>query len=277
MSNSRTPTSTVAQARKDRGIPTVKLEDLPIAAIAGAQVIEIVSSSWDQGKGGCIVTANTDFLARARADYAMRQLYAEADLIVADGMPLIWAAFLRGTPIPERIAGSDLVWRLAEAAAREGRSLYLLGGAGDAGRRAADVLRSCWPEIRVAGWSSPDISSPVTAAELVPIREELRKQRPDLVFVAFGSPKQEYLMRALREYVPDAWMLGCGFSLSFIAGDLSRAPRWMQRAGFEWLHRLSLDPWRMFPRYILRDLPYTFGLLIRSLRSRRTKTSVTSK
>jgi len=180
----------------------------------------------------------------------------------------VWAARLQGTPIPQRIAGSDLVWQLAMRAAREGRSLYLLGGAGDSAHRAADVLSRRWPGIPIAGCSSPAISCPVTTAELATIREDLHRCRPDVVFVGFGSPKQEYLMRALRHEFPKAWMLGCGISLSFIAGDMLRAPRWMQRAGLEWLHRLVNEPRRLFSRYILRNLPYAIGLMWRSLLAR---------
>lgn len=249
-------------------LPTVFLEGLPFVAASGDQVVASVFSSLNRGQGGWLVTANVDFLERAHGNPAMRQLYAGSDLIVADGMPLLWAARLLGNPIPERIAGSDLVWRLAEYAAREGRSLYLLGGAGDAARRAADALTSRWPGIRIVGWSSPGISSPVTPAELVPIREDLRKLAPDLVYVAFGSPKQEHLIHALRRDLPRAWMVGCGISLSFIAGDVPRAPRWMQRVGLEWLHRLMQEPRRLFPRYVMRDFPFALRLLIRSLRSR---------
>lgn len=249
-------------------LPIVRIEGIPFVAVNGEQVVATVFSSLGRGQGGWLVTANVDFLERAHADPAMRKLYTEGDLIVADGMPLLWAARLQKTPIPERITGSDLVWRLAGRAAREGRSLYLLGGAGDAARRAAEALSSRWPEIRISGWSSPSISSPVTPAELAPIREELRKHRPDLVYVAFGSPKQEHLIRALRDDFPQSWMLGCGFSLSFIAGDVARAPRWMQKIGLEWFHRLGKEPRRLFPRYVLRDFPFTLGLLARSLRSR---------
>jgi N-acetylglucosaminyldiphosphoundecaprenol N-acetyl-beta-D-mannosaminyltransferase len=212
----------------------VYLEGLPISAIESKDVVEIVASRLRSGHGGWIVTANIDFLQRAAADTTFRQLYSEADLIVADGMPLLWAASLQGTPIPERISGSDLIWSLAEHAAKAGHSLYLLGGSNNAACRASSVLVSRWPQIKIAGWSSPQISSPVTASELSAIRTELCRWRPDLILVAFGSPKQEYLIRALRTDFPAAWMIGCGYGLSFIAGDSSRAPKWMQRAGLEW-------------------------------------------
>ena len=258
----------VARSRDLASPPVIRLEGLSIAAARDTEVVDYVFSSLNRRCGGMLVTANLDFLARARTDPECRRLYGDADIIVADGMPLVWAAWLQGTPIPQRIAGSDLVWQLAEQAVREGRSLYLLGGAGDSARRAADVLLRRSPGIRIAGCSSPVISSPVTAEELATIREEIQRSRPDLVYVGFGSPKQEYLMRALRHEFPLVWMLGCGISLSFVAGDVSRAPRWMQRAGFEWLHRLVIEPRRLFSRYILRNLPYAIGLMWRSVLAR---------
>jgi N-acetylglucosaminyldiphosphoundecaprenol N-acetyl-beta-D-mannosaminyltransferase len=161
-----------------------------------------------------------------------------------------------------------LIWSLAEHAAKAGHSLYLLGGSNNAACRASSVLVSRWPQIKIAGWSSPQISSPVTASELSAIRTELCRWRPDLILVAFGSPKQEYLIRALRTDFPAAWMIGCGYGLSFIAGDSSRAPKWMQRAGLEWFHRMLREPRRLFSRYVLHDLPFGLGLLVRSALTR---------
>ena len=200
-----------AQATKSHdlaSLPVVQLEGLSLAAVRDSEVVDYVFSSLNRNRGGMLVTANLDFLARAHCDPECRRLYRDADVIVADGMPLVWAARLKGTPIPQRIAGSDLVWHLAMRAAREGRSLYLLGGANDSARRAADVLLQRWPGIRIAGCSSPAISCPVTTVELAGIREDLQRSRPDLVYVGFGSPKQEYLMRALRNEFPQAWLLG---------------------------------------------------------------------
>jgi N-acetylglucosaminyldiphosphoundecaprenol N-acetyl-beta-D-mannosaminyltransferase len=253
---------------EDKVEDTLCIGGLAIARLDTAQVVDRVFADIADGRGGWLVTANIDFVQRAIRDPAMGDLYRKADLVIADGRPLLWAARATGRPLPERVAGSDLVWLLAERAALEGRSLYLLGGEGDSAERAAAELCARWPKLRIAGCSSPWISSPVTPEELAPIREQLARARPDLVYVAFGSPKQEYLIDLLRGDLPASWMMGCGISLSFIAGDIARAPVWMQRSGVEWLHRLFQEPGRLGGRYLLHNLPFTLSLLWRARRAR---------
>lgn len=253
------------QIRKSRfDLPTVEVEGMPIAAISRTELVDLVFESLDRGQGGWIVTANVDFLARAHRNREIRGLYLEAGIIVADGAPVVWAAHLLGVDLPERVAGADLVWSLAKRAAWLGRSLYLLGGDGNAAAEAAQVLASRWPALKIAGSSSPRVSSPVKASELEPIRDALIQAAPDIVYVALGSPKQEYLIRALQPCLSRTWMLGVGMSLGFVAQQVPRAPVWMQRAGLEWLHRLGREPRRLFSRYIIRDMPYAAAMLLRA-------------
>ncbi len=249
-------------------LESVDVGGMPIHRIDADGVVERVFAALDRGEGGWLVTANVDFIQRARRSPEIAQLYRKADLRVADGAPVCWAARLAGAPVPERVAGADLVWRLAEVAASRGRSIFLLGGAGDAAQRAEERLRASYPGLRIAGVDTPMISLPPTPDELARIDEKVVATRPDLVYVAFGSPKQEFVIDALRPRLPAAWMLGCGVSLSFIAGDVARAPRWMQRAGLEWVHRMTQEPRRLIPRYLGNNLPFTFGLLAGALRSR---------
>lgn len=245
----------------------VELAGLPIARIGHEDVANFVFDGLDRGQGGWILTANVDFLERLARDPSTKELYLGADLVVADGAPLLWAARLRGKPLPARVAGSDLVEVLAQRAAQHGRSLYLLGGQDDAAAVAARCLLERHPRLRIAGVSSPWISQPPTPEEVAAIRLELRDAKPDIVYVAFGSPKQEQVIEAIRQDLPAAWMLGCGISLSFIAGHVPRAPIWMQRSGLEWAHRLGTEPGRLASRYLLRDLPYALRLLWASARS----------
>lgn len=242
-------------------VPSVSIEGLSVARLDGAAVIDRVASELAAGRGGWLVTANVDFVQRASSDSAARALYSQADLIVADGAPLVWVSRLRGEPLPERVAGADLVWTLAEMAAAGGHGIYLLGGDGEAASVAAQRLIERNPGLRIAGYSSPWVSSPPTDAELEPIRAELRKSDARLVYVALGSPKQEELIRRLRTEFPEIWWMGCGISLSFVAGHVERAPRWMQRWGLEWAHRLIQEPGRLTSRYLTRNLPFTVRLL----------------
>jgi N-acetylglucosaminyldiphosphoundecaprenol N-acetyl-beta-D-mannosaminyltransferase len=249
--------------------PTVDLAGLPLAKLTRHQVVDHLFAALADGLGGWLVTPNVDYLRRYVADSEVRRLFADASLIVADGVPLLWAARLQGTPLPDRIAGSDLVWLLAERAAREGRSLYLLGGNEGAGEEAARRLADRWPSLRVVGTSSPRVSTEPTQVELASILRSLKQVDPDLIYVALGAPKEERVIAALRNGLPKAWWIGVGVSLSFIAGDVRRAPPWMQRTGFEWVHRLVQEPRRLARRYLAADLPFTFRLLAASRRRRR--------
>jgi len=235
-----------------------------LAAVSADDLIEHMFAGLAHGQGGWIVTANLDFLRRHAHDPASRALYAEADVCVADGMPLVWATRLQGDRLPERIAGSSLMLPIAARAAAEGRSLYLLGGEPAANAQAAEVLRARWPGLVIAGASSPMVKSPPSPEDIHALHEELLRARPDILLVGLGSPKQEQLIRALRADFPRTWMIGVGMTFSFVAGTLSRAPEWMQRTGLEWCWRLAQEPKRLGRRYLLEDLPFSVELFARA-------------
>jgi N-acetylglucosaminyldiphosphoundecaprenol N-acetyl-beta-D-mannosaminyltransferase len=237
--------------------------------LSRGQVVDHVFECLSRGVGGWLITMNVDHLHRYVSDAKIRTLCSGADIVVADGVPLLWACRLKQTPLPDRVAGSDLVWLLAERAARHGRSLFLLGGGPGVAEAAGRRLVERWPELRIAGTVSPWVSTIPEENEIAELRALLEAAKPDLVYVALGAPKQEFLIAALRESLPSTWWLGVGISLSFIAEDVPRAPRWMQRTGLEWLHRLLHEPRRLARRYLVNDLPFTLRLLVRAWRARR--------
>lgn len=245
--------------------PTCDLLGMSLACARSEAVLAHVFLELAAGRGGWLVTANLDFLRRHVRDPAARALYAAADLRVADGMPLVWAARLQGATMPERIAGSSLLLPLVEQAARAGRSLYLLGGAPRANTAAAELLRARFPDLDLRGASSPMVGSPPAPDELSALRDAIVPLRPDLLLVGMGSPKQEQIIHALRGDLPNTWMIGVGISFSLLAGHERRAPAWMQRAGLEWCWRLAQDPRRLARRYLVEDLPFSVELFARAL------------
>ncbi|MET0341170.1 MAG: WecB/TagA/CpsF family glycosyltransferase [Polyangiales bacterium] len=247
---------------------SVDLCGMPLARIDTAQLLDHLFESLAKSQGGWLITANLDFLRRHVKDAEARGIYASADLRVADGMPLIWASRLRGTPLPERVAGSSLVQPLCARAAAAGKSVYLLGGDPQAAAVAVEKLRAEQPSLKIAGVSSPWVSAAPTPAELDEIAAALSAAQPDIVLVAFGSPKQERVIGALRGRLPNAWWIGVGISLSFIAGHVKRAPELVQVLGLEWVHRLVQEPRRLFRRYVVEDLPFAFELFGRAAADR---------
>lgn len=246
-------------------LPTVDLLGMRIACVNEDRVLDHMFSEMAAGRGGWLVTANLDFLRRYAREPEIRALYSGADLTVADGMPLVWASGIQGTPLPERVAGSALIYRFAERAARERRSIFLLGGDPGASERAAQVLCDGAPGLRIAGHAAPRFSAEPTEAELAHTAELLRAARPDLLLVGLGSPKQERVIHALRARFPNVWMVGVGISFSFVAGQLARAPHWMRVSGLEWVHRLAQEPKRLARRYLVDDIPFAAELFLRVL------------
>ncbi|MEX2545789.1 MAG: WecB/TagA/CpsF family glycosyltransferase, partial [Phycisphaeraceae bacterium] len=256
-----TPTTTSAAPVATTALPTVTLAGVPLHAVTEQQAIGHILAGLDAGTGGWVVTPNLDHLRRLTRDAEFRELCLTADLRVADGMPLIWAARLQRTPLPERVAGSQLIWSLTRAAGDADRSVFLLGGEPGTADAAARILQQHAPGLRVVGTLCPPPGFEDDARFIRDMADTLVSARPDIVYVALGSPKQERLIARLRPALPDAWWLGVGISFSFVAGHVRRAPRWMQRLGLEWVHRLAQEPRRLARRYLLQGLPFAARLL----------------
>jgi len=252
--------------------PTVDLEGVRLHALDEEQCVALVLEASSAGRGGWIVTPNLDHLRRLHGDASLRASYGRADLAVADGMPLVWACRLQNTPLPGRVAGSDLISSLSRGAAEKGLSVFFLGGDPGTAEEAARGLRARFEDLRVAGVSCPAPGFENRPGEIGELAARLAEARPDVVFVALGSPRQEALIERLRPGLPSAWWMGVGISFSFVAGRVQRAPVWLRRIGCEWLHRLVQEPRRLARRYLLDGLPFGAALIARSamrgLRSR---------
>jgi N-acetylglucosaminyldiphosphoundecaprenol N-acetyl-beta-D-mannosaminyltransferase len=239
---------------------TTSIMGLPIHVIEQSALVDVFLEGVRTGQGGWIVTPNLDILRQFTADVASRELILSASHRVADGTPIVWASRLAGTPVPERVPGSDLVLSLPKAAARAGVSVFLLGGNPGVAEAAAGRLRREHPALQSVEFYCPPIRFEEDPAELDRIKQLLRSAQPTLVLVGLGFPKQEQLIETLRLELPSAWFVGVGISLSFLAGEQTRAPSVMQRLGLEWVHRLLHEPRRLFGRYVLQGLPFSLRL-----------------
>jgi len=248
--------------------PRVQVAGLEFDAITEAALIDVVTGAWAAGRGGSIVTVNIDIARAAARSPELADLVATGSLVVADGMPLVWAARAAGDVLPERVTGSSLISTLTAAAATGGQPVYLLGGADGVPEKAAETLAARYPGLRIAGADAPPFGFDQTEEGVQRVAAALRAAAPGLVFVALGFPRQEQLIGRLRRELPGAWFVGCGGAITMLAGVTPRAPRTMQRLGLEWVHRLALEPRRLARRYLRDDLPFAVSLLLRSAGSR---------
>jgi N-acetylglucosaminyldiphosphoundecaprenol N-acetyl-beta-D-mannosaminyltransferase len=241
----------------------IRLDEFDFDLLTEAEVIDYIVSESRAGRGGWVATPNIDICQRCRRDPALRDLVQSATLVVPDGMPLLWAARLRGDSLAERVTGSSLIFSLSSAAASAGLSVYLLGGDPGVPDLAGVELARRYPGLRVAGADAPPVGFE-ESDDGVALRKRLRQASPDVVYVGLGFPKQERLIAELVTALPTAWFIGCGAAIPFAAGTLPRAPTWMQQSGLEWMFRLLKEPRRLFRRYLFHDAPYAASLLISS-------------
>lgn len=227
------------------GIP---IDDLSMDAALN-RLEEFVAVGRATGKTHQIATVNADFVVKAIDDPELRWILQESDMATADGMPLVWGARLLGVPLEGRVTGADLVPALAERAARNGYSIYLLGGAPGVAQNAAQILQTRYPGLNIVGVFSPPVSSILEMDEN--IAQRIRQAKPDILLVAFGNPKQEKWINMHARTLAVPVMIGVGGTLDFIAGVTKRAPKWMQKTGMEWVFRLAQEPRRLWKRYVV--------------------------
>ena len=246
-------------------LPRVPIGDVMVHAIREAECVDHVMKELAAGRGGWIATVNLDHLWRLRRCPQFAAAYREVTVVVADGTPLVWASRLQGAPVPERVAGSDLIHSLTKAAGARGRRVFLLGGNPGTAEAAAARLQAASPGLVIAGTCCPELGFEKSPTRMAELRQQLASARPDIVFVALGAPKQELFIQVARDVLPQAWWIGVGISFSFVAGEIQRAPRWVQRLGLEWVHRLCQEPRRLWSRYLWHGPPFAARLFGQAL------------
>jgi len=236
---------------------------VPFTPLTLAETVAAVGSLIEIGQPSYFITANTHYAMLTAKDAGLRAINTRAAFIVADGAPLVWASRWQGSPLPERVAGSDLIFELSAAAATKGYRLFFLGGASGVAEEAARRLGARYPGLQVVGTECPPFRE-LTAEEEEALAARIRSARPDILFVAFGQPKGErWIDQHLAELgVPVSVQVGA--SLDFAAARVRRAPGWMQKAGLEWAFRVGLEPTRLFTRYA-RNAWFIAGMLVRDV------------
>lgn len=208
------------------------------------------------------MSVNAAKLVSLHRDPKLRDVVAASALINADGQSVVWASRLLGDPLPERVAGIDLMGELLALAAREGYSVYILGAKPEVLETAVGRIRARHPQLTIAGYHHGYFDDASDEAEA--IRDEMRRVRPDILFVAMSSPQKEYWLGDHGPKLGIPLLMGVGGSVDVIAGMTRRAPRMWQKLGIEWLYRLLQEPRRMARRYLTTNTVFVW-LVLREL------------
>lgn len=203
-----------------------------------------------------IVTPNVDHIMKVQRDPGLRLVYEQATFALPDGMPLLWAGNFLGTPLKERVTGSDLVPRICERAAQKGYRLFFLGGRTGAAAKAKECLEKQFPSIQIVGVRRPQFGLEYDVSENEKIERMVKETDPDILLVGYGVPKQEKWIYQHYKRLGVPVSIGVGGTLDVLAGMVKRAPQWMQRSGFEWLWRLMKEPRRLWRRYLIEDMQF---------------------
>jgi N-acetylglucosaminyldiphosphoundecaprenol N-acetyl-beta-D-mannosaminyltransferase len=222
---------------------------LPLVPLTTRQAVQAVDGLVQRRKPSYFITANLNYAMLTDRHEDLREINRQAAFILADGMPLVWSARWRGTPLPGRVAGSDLILELCQLAAERGYRVYLLGAQSSVTEKAGANLVARYPGLQIVGTASPQLGD-LSEAENAAVVSEVRRARPDLLFVALGQPKGERWIYAYHRHLEVPAILQVGASLDFVAGRIRRAPTWLRQHGGEWLFRLLLEPRRLARRYL---------------------------
>jgi N-acetylglucosaminyldiphosphoundecaprenol N-acetyl-beta-D-mannosaminyltransferase len=233
------------------------------------EAVDMIADEYAKSrKRTMVATANVDHIMLLERDPRFREDYAKAGMVLADGAPLIFASRLLGTPLKERVAGSDIFPLLCARAARIGLRVMLLGGGEGVARQAADNLAAKCPGLVIEA-HGPSFGFDNKPDECAQIVSRINEFQPHILFVGMGAPRQErWIAKHKGSYCPCV-SIGVGASIDFEAGRIKRAPVILRKIGFEWLYRLAKEPKRLYRRYLIEDRRFV-RLLFRELKERRS-------
>jgi N-acetylglucosaminyldiphosphoundecaprenol N-acetyl-beta-D-mannosaminyltransferase len=236
---------------------------VPLDLLSMDATLDRIEGFIEEGSVHQHVVVNAAKVVAAQDDPELARTIANCDLVNIDGQAVVWATRLLGHEVPERVAGIDLMERLCVLAAERGYPVYFLGARSDIVQEVAAISARRWPRLVIAGvrdgyWS---------AKEEPHVVREVASSGAAILFVAIPSPRKEQFLARYKETLGVPFVMGVGGSFDVVAGRISRAPRWMQRAGLEWVFRLAQEPRRMFKRYLVGNSRF-IALVVREWRAK---------
>lgn len=206
----------------------------------------------------CVV--NVAKFVNCRKNIELRKSLIEADIVVADGLPIVWLSRFMGKPLPERLAGIDVMHQLLTLASNKNYSVFFLGAKRQVVQKAVETVQLKYPGVRIAGYRNGYFKE----AEENDVAEQIRNSSADIIFVGVPTPKKENFLRRWRDCLNVSICHGVGGSFDILAGVTKRAPLWMQKCGMEWFYRLAQEPRKMWKRYLVTNTIF-IGLALETI------------
>ena len=222
---------------------------VPVDGLVLNEVLERIEAYIASGNFHQIATANVNFLVNSIRSPELHHVLGGCDMVVPDGMPLLWFSRWMNLPLPERVPGVDLIPHLAHLSASRGYRIFFLGSSEASSNGAATNLRERFPGVQIVGQCYPPWR-PIDDMDNDMILAQIEEAAPDILLVGFGNPKQELWMARLRHRLRVPVCIGIGGSLDMIAGTVKRSPEKYQRWGLEWFYRVLQEPRRLLGRYV---------------------------
>ncbi len=218
------------------------------------EVIEAIENMINQKKHSYIVEVNVDVILKIEQDPYLKTIADHADLVLVDGMPLMWISKWKKRPVKAKISGSDLIHSVCKMAMEKNYSIFILGGSEGVPQKAGKNIKKSYPGLRLVGTYSPPIGFERNKSELEKINIMISDAHPDILVVCFGCPKQEKWVYENYKTYGAKVSLCAGATVDFMAGRVKRAPKWMSNHGLEWFYRFLKEPRRLFKRYFIDDM-----------------------
>jgi N-acetylglucosaminyldiphosphoundecaprenol N-acetyl-beta-D-mannosaminyltransferase len=230
-------------------VQTVNLLGIDVSALRREEVVGLCENCIAKRSSLLLGVVNVAKAVKSRKDQQLRESLHEADIVLADGAPIVWLSKLIGEPLPERVAGIDIMYRLLELSSKKDYSVYFLGAEQRVLEKVVKAIQTGYPGVTVAGYRNGFFPE----SEDKEVAELIRKSAADIIFVAMPSPKKEKFLKKWHDYINVPVCHGVGGSFDIIAGVTKRAPTWMQKCGLEWLYRTIQEPRRMWKRYLFTN------------------------
>jgi N-acetylglucosaminyldiphosphoundecaprenol N-acetyl-beta-D-mannosaminyltransferase len=248
---------------------TSQIGVLPINMLRTREIVDLAMRHLRKGRLNRstlrVLGVNAQIANLAKTSRRFADAMSTGDILYADGVSIVLASKLLGSPLPERVPGGELMELLCKEGAKEGFSAYLLGGLPGAAETAGQILQERYPGLYIAGTCCPPLGFEQNAEESARIGQSIKAASPDFLFVCFGAPKQEIWVAENCSSLPVGLALPVGAAFDTLAGLRKRAPVWAQKTGTEWLYRLVKEPRRLWRRYLLGNPKFVWMTLLQRL------------